>query len=74
MKVKLLSGLHVTATNKRHIVSLIQQGLKSGASARINYYILEQEGDVYKIQIVQNESDDWGRPVVRKNVVTVEVK
>lgn len=74
MKVKMIEGLHLTATNKRHIAAVVEQGLTSGYSKRIAYHITDRDGDIYSIRIEQNERNDYGKIITRIQNVKVEVK
>lgn len=74
MQVTMIEGRHLTATNRKHIVAVIEQGLTSGYSKRIGYHITEQDGDTYSIRIEQNERNDYGKLVTRIQNVKVIVK
>ena len=74
MQVKMIEGRHITATNKRHIASVIEQGLTSGYSKRIAYHVTDRDGDIYSIRIEQDERNDFGKVITRIQTVKVEVK
>ncbi len=62
---------YVTATERRHIRSLIDQGLSEGGTARKYYKVVDSGPDWLAVQVSTHERDDWGRPQTRKSMVTV---
>ena len=76
MQVKLIEGLHLTATSKRHIVELLSQNIMKGGTKRIHYTIekIEGEENQYSVVTSQVESNDYGKKSVRKYKYVVEVK
>lgn len=74
MQVKKIEGLHLTATNKKHIIQLIQNGWKSGGTKRIQYEILDQDGDIYTLKVYTKDSNDYGKQFWRVGNYVVQVK
>ena len=72
MQIKLIEGVHLTATNKRHIAEMLTRGMMQGGTKRIGYKFSSAEGNVAKFTLIQNERDDWGRPVTRRGNYVVE--
>jgi hypothetical protein len=73
MTIAMIEGLHLTATNKRHIAEMIARGMDDAGSKRIAYKITGREGDVVSLTIASKDADDWGRPVWRKGRYVVKV-
>ncbi len=73
MAIKLIEGLHLTATNKRHLAAIVAKGWTKGESARLSYKLEPIEGEPgrFRYSIGQMETDSWGRPQyrVRKGVI-----
>jgi len=73
MAIKLVEGLHLTATNRRHLSQIIAQGWRKGESGRLAYTVepIDPAQGLYRYQIGQMECDDWGRPQyrIRKGVI-----
>lgn len=71
--IRLVEGLHLTATNRRHLSHIIAQGWSHGESGRLSYRVEPVEGEAgrFRYSIGQMESDMWGRPQyrVRKGVI-----
>jgi hypothetical protein len=59
--IKTLSG-HLTATNKRVILSMLNQGMLSAKTPKIRYYVTvpADGGTVYSVSTVQNEGNGYG--------------
>lgn len=76
MQVKLIKGLHVTATNKRHIAQIIQNGWSQGGTKRLGYRIekIEDQDDMYNVEITSVDSNDYGKKFNRVMNVVVQVK
>lgn len=68
MQIRLIEGLHLTATQKRHLAEIIGRRWFSGHSGRISYTVtpLEGEEDCFHYHWRKRERDDHGRPVVRE--------
>jgi hypothetical protein len=62
--IKIISGRHLTPTNKRVISEMLRSGMTEGQSGRIVYRIADK-GDNYSVEITQVEKNDYGKPVNR---------
>lgn len=71
--IRLIDGLHLTATNRRHLSQIIGQGWRKGESGRLAYTVEPIDGEPgrFRYSIGQMERDDWGRPQyrIRKGVI-----
>jgi uridine phosphorylase len=76
MAVHLVEGVHLTATNKRHLSEIIGNGWTHGRSNRIAYTVAQVEGvpSRYSFRIEKAETDDWGKPVTRISRGIIEVR
>lgn len=72
MQVKMIEGLHLTATNKRHIAEMLTRGIMEGGTRALYYVFTNIEGNVARLTIFKNETNDYGRKVTRKSHCTVE--
>ena len=74
MALRLIEGLHLTATQKRHLAEIIGNGWTRGQSNRIAYTIerIEGEGNRYRYHWIKPDRDDWNRPVIREGRGIVE--
>lgn len=65
--IKLIEGLHLTATNKRHLSQMVAAGMRQGQSGQLSYLIepLPDNGNRWRFHMVKQERDDWGRPAPR---------
>ncbi|WP_312408341.1 hypothetical protein [Rhizobium sp.] len=72
--VHLLAGLHITATDKRHILALVDKGWQRGSTRRKSYETTERKGNTLRLTIQSRESNDLGRPLTRNSRVTVEIR
>jgi hypothetical protein len=73
VKVAMLSGLHLTATQKRHIGQLVEQKLTEGGTKALGYKITAQRGDVYDMIVSKRDSNDRGQTFWRRGNYTVRV-
>ena len=73
MQVKMIEGLHLTSTNKRHIVEMIARGMMEAGTKRLGYVITNIEGAIVRLTVINREKDDCGRPVTRRGHYVVEV-
>lgn len=66
--IRLIEGLHLTATNRRHMAQILAQGWTHGTSGRIAYQLepLPDTPGRYRYSIRKRESGDFGRPIVRQ--------
>lgn len=72
-RISLLEGLHLTATNRRHLSQILANGWTRGESGRLSYQLepIDPAQGLYRYSIGQMERDDWGRPQyrIRKGVI-----
>jgi len=73
MQVKMIEGLHLTATNKRHIAEMMARGMMEAGTKRLGYVITNIEGNTVRLTVINRDKDDWGRPVTRRGHYVVEV-
>lgn len=72
--IHLVAGLHITATDKRHILALVDKGWQRGSTRRKSYEITERKENTLRLIIESRESNDLGRPLARRQRVTVEIR
>lgn len=72
--VHLVEGLHITATDKHHILALVDKGWQRGSTRRKSYEITERKQNTLRLTIESRESNDLGRAVARRTHVTVEIR
>ena len=67
--IRLIQGLHLTATNKRHISQMIAANMTRGQSGRLSYTLepIAESPDQFRYQISQKERDDYGRVSIRSH-------
>lgn len=67
MKIRHVEGLHLTATNKRHMRELLEAERMSGSTGQLSYRLepIAEQPDHYRYQIDKRERDDWNRPQTR---------
>lgn len=71
IKIKLLEGLHLTSTERRHITELLDAGV-SVASSRLKTYRAEKLGvGRYGVEIETKERDSQNRKTVRQHRVII---
>ncbi|HQS98335.1 MAG: hypothetical protein B7X90_11820 [Novosphingobium sp. 17-62-19] len=76
MTVRLIEGLHLTATNKRHLAEIIGKGWTEGHSGRIAYSVAPIEGEPHRFRYHwrKRERDDFDRPVTREGRGIIECR
>lgn len=74
INLSLVSGYHVTGTEKAHITQMLEMGIKQGGTKRKHYEITKLKNDQIKVVIKTKSSDDWGKPRIDKQTVTLKVK
>lgn len=74
MAVRLIEGLHLTATQKRHLAQIIGKGWTSGESAKIRYHLFPVEGEPnhFRYHWSKRERGDCGRPIMREGRGIIE--
>jgi hypothetical protein len=60
MNIKIISGSHLTTTNKKHIKALLNIELMEGKVNNLNYYINKLSDFVYIVNI----------PTITKSIIT----
>ena len=71
MIISMITGTHLTATNKRHIGELLSQGITQGGTKRLHYKFTSIEGDVAAVTISHIDINDYGKKFVRTQDATV---
>jgi hypothetical protein len=61
--IRLVEGLHLTATNRRHMGQILAQGWQRGESGRIAYTLepLPDCPNRWRFTLAKRGRDDWGR-------------
>ena len=72
-KIKMLDGLHLTATNKRHISQMIAEGLTSAGTKALQYKITGRSDDIVRLTLSTRDSDAFGRKFWRRGEYTVQI-
>jgi hypothetical protein len=72
MNISMISGTHLTATNKRHIAQLISQNLVEGGTKALHYELINRDGDMFQIKVSKKLSNDWGKVYWHSSVYTVK--
>lgn len=57
--VHLLAGLHITATDKRHILALVDKGWQRGSTRRKSYEITERRGNTLRLTSRAGKATTW---------------
>ena len=65
--IRLIEGLHLTATNRAHIGQILAMGRLEGATKALAYTLepIATQPGRYRFTIRKAERDDWGRPSPR---------
>lgn len=75
--VKLIKGLHVTATEKRHMRQYLEKGFQQGETAGTkikNYTLIKRdENGHYHFRIVTREKNMWGKMDPRSRIEVVYI-
>lgn len=73
--IRHVEGLHLTATNRRHIGQMIGTGMAQGVSGPLSYSLAPIDGKpgFWRYSIAKRERDDWGRSQVRRSSGIVEL-
>jgi len=71
-KIKLLTGYHLTVTERAHIRQLLDSGQELGSTSRKYYMVTKLDSGTWQIIIRTKMSDDFGRPKMDNQKVTVE--
>lgn len=75
MKIRLIEGLHLTATQKRHLAEMIERNMTTGQSGRFAYRLapVEDAPNQYRYHWTKRERDDWNRPTTREGRGIIEL-
>lgn len=73
MQVKMIEGLHLTATNKRHIAEMVARGMMEAGTKTLGYVITNIEGAIVRLTVIKRETDSMGRKIARRGHYVVEV-
>lgn len=73
MGIRLIQGLHLTATNKRHIQELLDAGHEAGGTKTLHYRFTGREGNRVSLVMSKKESDSRGRMFWRSGSYVVDV-
>ena len=65
--IKKTSGHHLTATNKKHLVMGLNQGLASFSSKKIHYAVKHIGGNDFSLVITQNEKSELYNKMVSRS-------
>ena len=73
--IRHIEGLHLTATNRRHIAQMIAAGMTRGQSGMMQYRLepMPDNPARWRYAIAKRDRDDRGRPVVRNTRGVVEL-
>ena len=63
MNITMTEGLHLTATNKRHIAEMLTKGITEGGTKAIHYIFTNIENEFARLTIIKHETNDQGRKV-----------
>jgi hypothetical protein len=72
--IRLVEGLHLTATNRRHMAQILAAGWIRGDSGRLRYQLESVPGAPgrFAYTIRQNERDGFGRLTIRQSRGIIE--
>lgn len=74
MQITMTEGVHLTATNKRHIAEMLTRGLMEGGTKTLYYTFTNIEGNTARLTITKKESNDWGKVVHRRGEYAIEFR
>jgi hypothetical protein len=74
MNITMTEGLHLTATNKRHISEMLTKGITEGGTKALHYIFTNIEDGFARLTIVKHETNDQGRKVSRRANYAVTFK
>ena len=72
MNIRMIEGLHLTATNKAHIAQMISEGLMVAGNKTFRYEVTSIEGNRAALTMTKRELDSQGRKIARKGAYVVE--
>ena len=65
---------YLTAVEIRGVKALLESGLESGRIGRKNYFVVNRLEKIIRLMIEENQSDSWGRLIVKRHYVLVTLK
>lgn len=71
--LKLISGYHVTATEKAAVVQMLERGMKEGWTKIKHYKITPKGKNKIEVVIKTKGKTDYGKPKVDTSTVTLEI-
>lgn len=79
MQIKLVDGLHITATQKRHIAQLLKAGIEpgqGGGSGKFHYKFeaIDWDKKTATVTIGYMDSNDYGKKYWRQFKVSITYK
>lgn len=72
MNIKMLEGLHLTVTNKRHIAHMLETEMMEAGNKTFSYVITNIDGNIARLTVAKRETNDWGKLVTRKGHYVVQ--
>jgi hypothetical protein len=74
MKLTMIEGLHLTATNKSHIAQMLGKDMRTAGTKALRYEITDRDGDMVKLIVAKREvSEITGKKFWRTGRYTVRV-
>jgi len=73
ISISLIEGLHLTATDKRHIAEILRRRWSEGVTRHRRYSITERAGDTACVVIERKEWNDFGRLEIRRSKVMIRI-
>lgn len=74
MAITLVKGIHITATEKNAISSILQKGWLKGSTKRKFYNIEDLSNGRFCVVIRTKMKNDKGQDCIDKNTVEIELK
>ena len=74
MNITMTEGLHLTATNKRHIAQMLAKGMTEGGTKTLQYIFTNIEDGFARLTIIKSETNDQGRKVSRRGNYAITFK
>jgi hypothetical protein len=62
MKITLVEGMHLTASDRRDVARMIELGAMTGRTKTKTYSLVRLEPSKYSVKCCKRETDDWNRP------------
>lgn len=71
MAITLIQGLHLTARDKQIISHMVAHGMTAATAPRAIVQLETVAAGIYQVSFQKTESDDWGRPSIRRQSALV---